>query len=479
MPQHRKRRALFLIHNYNDIDHMVPVIDALMRTRQWQCAVISYPLATQGSIDFDCDWRFAYVRETHGVSVSRVEDAASGARLAIALFRFRERLQRWCDRTPSIGSFRGRDLRGLLPWFLMWRFYEQWLALFLTRVSGLGTRLMSRYQPEIVAVDWGLSHGVIAPLLYEAMKQGVPIIQLPHGAWTYEGIYSHPSQIDTGKLEKRTRLPVVVPTAMVIDNVYKGMRALVQGAPKNSLRLLGLARFTPQWQARLASLPKGSAAQPIGDRPRLVWFTTWLMASNRAAVDKTIAVLEEFSDRIDIVLKVHTRNPAHEQADSARCLRPGSRIRLVANEEESFAMTRWADLVMVTQSSIVYDALLLQKPVIYLKYTHDFKCIWEADRVGDCLTSPSALREKLNALASGRYRPEYDDAAVERFLRFCVCGGQSPNDVLPSYVTLFNQAAENERVSVGSAFESALAKWRASGRDVVDQNKPSRIPVVT
>src|SRR5690606_34821744 len=92
-------RALFLMHNYTDIDHMTPVIHALCASGRWHCAVLSYPLATQGSVDFDRDWRFGHVRAAHGVEVERIERAAPEARRLIRLFRFRKTLTRWCDAT--------------------------------------------------------------------------------------------------------------------------------------------------------------------------------------------------------------------------------------------------------------------------------------------------------------------------------------------------------------------------------------------
>lgn len=463
------------MHNYNDIDHMTPVIDALMRNGGWQCSVVSYPLATQGSIDFDNDWRFAFVRNTYNVSVDRIENIDLGVPRLIRIYQFREVLQHWCDITPPIGRLFGRDLRGLLPWFQLWRHYDRLLAFYLTRISSLGRQLLDRYKPDVIAVDWGRSHGVIAPLLANAARRGIPILQLPHGAWTYEGIYSHSSQFEAGKLDKRTRLPVVLPNAMIVDNVYKAMRSIVQGVPKQCIRLLGLARFTPQWQQVLASLPKGNALQPVGARPRLVWFTTWLMASKLDAVDATLNVLEEFSDRIDIVLKVHTRNPGYEQADYGRRLKPGSRIRLVANEEESFAMTRWADIVLITQSSIVYDAFLLGKPVIYLKYTHDFACIWEADGAGDIVMSADDLRQKLAKLVANAYKTDYDAATIARFLRQAVCGGQEPEAVLPSYIALFEQAAARRPLSAGADFDRGLKDWQDAGRPLDAENRPPPI----
>jgi hypothetical protein len=467
MASSEKLSALFLMHNYNDIDHMTPVVDALMETGRWDCRVVFYPAATLGSIEFDTEWRLGYLRDRWGVRAERIEIAAPSSRRTVFLFRLRNLLTSWCDRTPRIGRLFGRDLRGLLPWFLAWRGFDHFLSFWLRRVSATGRQLMAKGRPDVIAIDWGTTHNIISPLLVRAERLSIPVLQLPHGAWTYEGIYSHASQFDEEKLIKRIRLPLTKATAMVVDNLYKGYRSEVQRVPRAAMRFLGLARFTPQWMERLASLPAGTAKEPVGEKPRLVWFPTWLMACDLDAVDATIKVLDEFSDRLDIVLKVHTRNPANEMADYGRRLPKGSRIRLVANEEESFAMTRWADIVLITQSSIIYDAFLLEKPVLYLKYTHDFDCMWDVDGVGDTVPDADSLRQRLMAIAEGRYKPPYGPAALDRYLKLAVTGGLEPEAVLPAYVELFDQAAVGAPITAGHGFDEVVHHWRASGRQAI------------
>ena len=466
-------RALFFMHNYNDIDHMTPVIDSLMRTGRWQCDAVFYPAATFGSVSFEKDWRLDYLHRTHNVTVSRIEDVAPASKTLIRLFAFRNFLTRLCDATPRIGRLWGRDLRGLLPWFLAWRGWDHLLGFWLRHGSRLGAQLFTRFRPDVVAIDWGKTHNDITPVLERAKREGVRVIELPHGAWTYEGVYSHASQFDPEKLQKRTRLPTTRSDAMVVDNLYKGYRSEIQGVERSRMRFLGLSRFTPQWLARLSGLPEGTADLQSSGKPRLVWFPTWLMACDVDAIDATLALLERYADRLDIVLKVHTRNPVHEAADYGRRLRPDSRIRLVANEEESFAVTRWADIVLITQSSIVYDAFLLEKPVLYLKYTHSFECMWEVDGVGDTLENLEALEATLERIVEGSYSPSYDSAAINRYLRLGVTGGLAPDAVLDSYVTLFDQAAAGDALSAGLDFDTAEQHWRRLGRQIVR----SAIPV--
>ena len=464
--------ALFLMHNFNDIDHMTPVIDTLMASGDWKCTIVFYPAATFGSVKFETDWRLLYLEEQHGVPAYRIEDVAPSSKVTLRLFGVRQWIQKLCKGTPFLGRLFGRDVRGLLPWFLVEKLYDHFLSIWMRYLSATGRELMERFTPDVVVIDWGKTHNIITPLLERARKNKIPVIQLPHGAWTYEGVYSHSSQFDIAKLAKKTRVPETQADIVVVDNLYKGYRTEIQGVPRNRMRFLGLARFTPQWLQRLSTLPAGSAKLASGAKPKLVWFPTWLMACNLEGVDQTLAVLEEFADKIDIVLKVHTRNPENSASDYGLRLPAESRIRIVANEEESFAITRWADIVVITQSSIVYDAFLLDKPVLYLKYTHDFECMWENDNVGETVTSPDGLRAILNTVVSGQYETSYDKSAVARYMKLGVTAGKNPDMVLSTYIDLFHQAVAGEPLTIGYSFEETCDQWQQASRNVTSIEAP-------
>lgn len=459
------RRALFLVHNFNDIDHMTPVIDALCGSGRWHVDMIYYPVATHGSINFDADWRVEYLRHAHGVRAVHIDSVDSSFQRSLKMLEFRNVLTSWCDKTPFLGRVAGRDIRGVLPWFLAWRYFDHLLHLFFILLSATGRNLMAFAAPDVVVIDWGHIHLPLHPLLRLASRQGIPVLQLPHGAWTYEGIYSHPSQRQDGKLNKRdNRLPFTRADVHVLDNLYKGLRSVAQGFEAGRMRFLGLARFSREWIDKLVAMPRNTAAMPASGRPKVVWFTAWLMACRRDGVNDCLDVLEEFSDRLDIVLKVHTRNPKNELADYGRLLRPGSGIQVIGNEMESFAMTRWADVVLITQSSIVYDAFIVGKPVFYLKNTLEYEMMWEVDGVGETVVDKETLRALLQAVADGTYRPSYSAAAIERYLRLAVWGGQPAEQVLPSYLDAFDQAVAGKPVVAGLSLDETRALWGREGR---------------
>jgi hypothetical protein len=464
-----RRSALFFMHNYNDIDHFTPVVDGLMRTGGWDCKMVFYPAHTLGSVTIETDWRLCYLRDTWGVEVHNIQDIDPSFKRSLSLLDFRQILTKACDATPPIGKLAGRDLRGLLPWFLAWRYYDSILNLWFKKLSPTGKQLWNWFAPDVIVIDWGRAHLLLHPILQIAKEKGVRILQLPHGAWTYEGIYSHASQFDEAKLCKKGRTPYSDPDAMVIDNLYKGMRTLCQGLRPKQLRFLGLARFTPQWLKTVISMPRASVKLAPTGKPRVVWFTTWLMACDRQGVIDSLAVLERYADRLDIILKVHTRNPAHEVNDYGSLLLPGSKIRVIANEEDSLAMTAWADAILITQSSIVYDAFVLGKPVLYLQYTLDFTCMWEVDGAGETLSNTQALDRCLAALADGAYQPSYSPADVDRYLSLAVYGGLPAAGVADAYADLFDQAASGAPLTAGLSYQETWDLWQEKQRPVAPE----------
>jgi hypothetical protein len=464
-----RRRALFFIHNYNDIDHFTPVVDGLMRRGGWDCKMVFYPAHTLGSVTIETDWRLCYLRETWGVEVRHIQEIDPAFSRSLALLEFRNTLTKACDATPSLGKLAGRDPRGLLPWFLAWRYYDSLLNLWFKKLSPTGTRIWQWFTPDVVVIDWGRTHLLLHPVLQRAKEKGVRVLQLPHGAWTYEGIFSHASQFDEAKLTKKGRTPDSDPDAMVVDNLYKGMRTLCQGLRPEQFRFLGLARFTPQWLKTVTSMPRARVKLAPTGKPRVVWFTTWLMACDQQGVRDSLAALEKYADRLDIILKVHTRNPAHEVTDYCTMLAPDSKIRVVANEEDSLAMTAWADAILITQSSIVYDAFALGKPVLYLQYTHDFTCMWEVDGAGETLSDAQALERCLAALADGRYQPSYSAQDVERYLSLAVYGGLPADDVADAYAALFSQAASGQPLTAGLSYQESWDLWQQKQRTVAPE----------
>lgn len=455
------RRALFLLHHYNDVDHAVPVAAALLEAG-WQVKVLLYPQDRNGSLDPVADWRLNWLRR-RGVTVDDLERVDRGFPVIDRLLGMRQRLARWCDRTPFVGRLFGRDIRGLMPHFVAIWLVEHAVRLWTETLSAQGRQTFAAFPADVVAVDWARAHVMVHSILHQARQRGAAIVELPHGAWTYMGLLSHGNQTDPAKLNKKYRLPVYHADAITADNVLGAQRFAARGWRADRLRLVGLPRFTGAWvRTMLAELQP--APFPDHGRLRVVWFAGGITHTEfENALAQTVAALQSVADRVDVVVKLHTRVPAAERAHIERFLAADSPIRVVGGELESIVLTHWADVVLIGQSSAVYDAFLLGKTVLHLYYTQPIDCLWNLFEVGEKLTSAAGLTESLRALADGTYAAAEGPDARRLFMENCVFGGLPEDQVLPAYVSLFEQAAAGAAITAGYGLAESEARWCPDG----------------
>ncbi len=140
----------------------------------------------------------------------------------------------------------------------------------------------------------------------------------------------------------------------------------------------------------------------------------------------TFDLLSNFGD-IEVMIKPHTRT--------------GTNSRLFANlklPDASNILTpelcEWAEVVLVIGSSVITEALMQKKPVLYLKYLHANTMLFE--ECGACWTihNEAELEYALQSLRKKEMDVPYGDVNVNRFLSEVVYGGRKKRDVLGDYV---------------------------------------------
>jgi UDP-N-acetylglucosamine:LPS N-acetylglucosamine transferase len=96
-------------------------------------------------------------------------------------------------------------------------------------------------------------------------------------------------------------------------------------------------------------------------------------------------------------------------------------------------LSQWADVMLVIGSSILIEALTLDKPVLYLKYLHANTTQYE--EMGACWTirNEDELKSALAALQQNPGSIPYASENVEQFLAEIIYGGHRHRDVLKDY----------------------------------------------
>jgi hypothetical protein len=128
---------------------------------------------------------------------------------------------------------------------------------------------------------------------------------------------------------------------------------------------------------------------------------------------------------IDAVIKPHTRT--HKVDQFGNYPLPDVSHMLTAD------LCGWADVLLVVGSSVMTEALMREKPALYLKYLQANTTLFE--ELGACWTihDETELKKALLTLQTDKKHMPYSKESVANFLTDVVYGGQNNMDVLSTY----------------------------------------------
>jgi hypothetical protein len=265
---------------------------------------------------------------------------------------------------------------------------------------------------------------VVALLLKAAKKMSIPTLALPHGIYLYTNEFTKPSSSALQRFYKFNRFDYII----VQNQLRKDVLAR-SGIAGEKICVLGSARFCKEWIAQNNKiLPRMIESNGIGTGKLKVVF----MASKpRCRVDvermnNTINLLARLSE-IEAVVKPHTRISREAWLFDNMPLPNVSRI----HTPELFA---WADVVLIIGSSVISEALMQNKPVLYLKYLHANTMLFEEHEACWTIHSESELQQALHSLQETEMKVPYSAENVNRYLSEVVYGGENDRDVLRDYV---------------------------------------------
>jgi hypothetical protein len=152
---------------------------------------------------------------------------------------------------------------------------------------------------------------------------------------------------------------------------------------------------------------------------------------------KTFDLLSKIND-IEVTVKPHTRTGKEGAFYDTLPLKNSADI-------SSVELCEWADVILVIASSIIVEALVQNKPVLYLKYLHANTTQYE--EMGACWTieNESELEGALLNLRDGKRHLPYSTNQVTNFLSEIIYGGSDKRNVLLDYEQfIVNSAGGNQ-----------------------------------
>jgi len=421
---------LFCLRHFNDVDHITPVV--------WKMKQDNYSVAVyciNPRYDIDNDYRLNFLKK-QGVIVESIYEAFD--QKLNALHRSMRFLFLWFFTKGEKFSPHHQDkhllvsrLGQLVAEIVGRMFYE------LTRITFYRTKwahyVLEQSEAQALCFDHILPRRyVVGALLRAAKEKSVPTLALPHGVYLYTN-ESYKVRTSAGqRFYKFNRFDYVI----VQNHLRKDVLVRAGIAPEKIV-VLGSARFCSEWIGQNRNiLPRKMNVNRQSKKLKAVFMVS--KPQCRIDIERMLSTFDLLSNlgEIEVMLKPHTRAVGNNRLFANVAL---------PNVADIFTpeLCEWADVVLVIGSSVITEALMQGKPVLYLKYLHANTMLFE--EVGACWTigNEAELEHALQSLRRNKTDLPYQDQNVEKFLSAVVYGGRNERDVLEDYVRFITNCTVN------------------------------------
>ena len=420
---------LFCVRHFNDIDHIIPIV--------WKMWQDNYPVAVyciNPKYDIDADYRLNFLKE-QGVIVESIYNAFD---LKLnAVHHTMRYLFQWFSADRKKSNSHGQEKISLLVSLsqitagIIGRILYE-----LTRMGFYQTNwaryVLEQSEAQALCFDHILpSRYAVGALLRAAKEKSIPTLAFPHGVYLYTNKFNKARFSSRQRFYKFNRFDYVI-----VQNHLRKDVLVSSGIAREKIIVLGSARFCGEWIAQNKKILPRRIESTGRDPERLR--VVFMPSKPRCKIDvermhNTVDLLASLSE-IEAVVKPHTRIGREARLFDSMQL---PNVSHVLTSE----LCEWADVVLIIGSSVITEALMQGKPVLYLKYLHANTMLFE--ECGACWTihNEAELEQALQSLRKKSMDVPYGDENVNRFLSEVVYGGQNDRDVLKDYAKFITNHA--------------------------------------
>jgi hypothetical protein len=415
---------LFLARISNDIDHIVPIVSALLDDGVPASEIRYVSLLPHISINPGKDERAIYL-------------ARRGVQLE----------------APHLNNFRFKFLRELATIPL-----HTPLHYLLSRIGRrFYAKLVAGYADNLNTVNWKR----ILDVVNSMQENGCVVFDVDMGATTRElaklcttnnlhfvsvahGFALHKGFTDPGVdrlLNNPARQKKSVFTHHIFPNPWVARRAAGNGL--ENFTVLGSTRFSPEWIQKLDRI-----YPPVAGKKHKLKVAA-VIEKGGVYVDKSPCVFldvdEQFRalrylaehDGIELRIKTNARGLYRTQANHLKGL-----IRYLEPEQtHTGQLFSWADVVVGCCSSVLLDAVMKKKPLVLLRHATHLKMSFFDENLGWQSRSFDDFRNMMDRLVQSTEHFAYDSAGYANIVNYYVYGNNAAHDVPQSYARFLRNLA--------------------------------------
>ncbi|MGD9079386.1 MAG: hypothetical protein PVG96_08600 [Desulfobacterales bacterium] len=379
---------IFFIRQFADLDHATPIIYKMAQKGSTAIRVLCQNL----DYDIRTDFIIKYLREELGIKTDYSYSLYANGVLKRILAAF----VLWIRRIfPKIGAKLFKKLQHRL-------YDEKWAEYLLTHLKA-----------SALILDFQKDSKFSTRVLTEAARRlQVPVIAITHGVTMRVSDIEEKSYLFTADLK-------------ICANHHQVEFYKTQNDTENDIKVAGSTRYCDEWERiyntilsntfECHDLPNDNGKLKVlfFERPKIGFYG-----------DHDIV---QAVGKLDFVNVVHKGKPKIKFASS----------RVAGSSYPSARLVQWADVVVMSTSSIALEVLWQGKPLIYLKYLspHDL-CVFEQYQACWIVNSQRELTDALKKIhLNSAYRP-YRQENVNRLLEDAVYAGDKTRDILSDYAEL-------------------------------------------
>ena len=418
--------VIFFIRNSVDIDHVTPVIHKVASKNSNNLIV----LCLNPRLNIYFDYRLRYLRENYNISIDYAYNILKRG--------FKDRFNQYiyCNRNNLQNN----------KFIMIIDLVSRLLSKIIKKIIGnknytkiiennfdiqWANELLEKYKPTVLVFDRIKRYQHNAGVIFDAAKiKGIPLISLPAGI---NLITSRFHTIDEEKQQKFKNVGDLFKDFdyFVVSNENVKKQNISRGLDERKIKVLGSARFSKEWVEinRKINYQEHKILRNT-NKLKVVYMEHYnFVRANFTETVETINTLAKLKF-VDLVIKAHTRNNRFQNSYE--------NIQLADSNISSVALCQWADVVIVTVSSIAIEVLLSNTTLLFPQYFNrnsmlfgDMGACWKVDSKAELFSAINKMNEDNN------FRP-YKRQVVENFLDKSIYNGNSSRDILLEYSNFLN-----------------------------------------
>jgi hypothetical protein len=353
-----KNGILFIIRAYNDIDHITPIVYKMnLEHPDIPVNVLIYNVIN----DYSSDYRVKFLKNMD-IPITHIFDHLSPQVIPVNLYF---RIIQYIDKMKRFN---------LIRLFLNRLFVLPMKRSFNSKIDHIlpGELLNSifNHKPTVIVFDQA-ENSFYRKLCDYAKLKSITTVAVPHGHNTLANdmIWTDSMEIlpNTSTIQTPNIYNYVVYENDIIANRYI-RSGLVE---KDQVKVIGSSRFSDEWIEKMEGIipAKRLPIYPKETLKVVLMLTKYKYNGHPDEIERTIEYLSNFPN-LQLIVKPHTRGMRFNNTFE-------SNVTIVDNEFHSPLLIEWADIVLFTMTSVIFDCLKKDKPILYLKNTHSNKLLSE------------------------------------------------------------------------------------------------------